>query len=56
MRNEFVEYLLEQFESFGDVEARVMFGGFGIYRQGLMFGIVDQDTTLVIPDVRRTGP
>jgi len=44
MQNEFVEYLLELFESFGDVQAKAMFGGFGIYRRGLMFAIVDQDT------------
>ena len=43
MQNEFVEYLLELLESLGDIQARAMFGGFGIYRQGLMFGIVEDD-------------
>ena len=50
MQNEFVEYLLELLESLGDIQARAMFGGFGIYRQGLMFGIVDEDTLYLKAD------
>jgi DNA transformation protein len=50
MQNEFVEYLLEMLEPFGDVQARAMFGGFGVYKQGLMFGIVDRDTLYLKAD------
>jgi DNA transformation protein len=50
MQNEFLEYLLELLESFGDIQARAMFGGFGIYRQGLMFGIVEQDALYLKTD------
>jgi len=43
MKNEFVEYLLELLEPFGGVRAKAMFGGFGIYRDNLMFGLVADD-------------
>jgi DNA transformation protein len=42
--NEFMTFLLELLEPLGSVEAKSMFGGFGIYRHGLMFGLVSQDT------------
>ena len=42
-RNEFVEHLLELLDAFGDVEAKAMFGGYGIYRHGIMFGLVADD-------------
>jgi DNA transformation protein len=44
VKDEFVQYLLELLGSLGDVEAKAMFGGFGIYRHGLMFGLVSEDT------------
>ena len=34
-----IEYLHEVFESFGPITARRMFGGYGIYHEGLMFGL-----------------
>ena len=42
--NEFITFLLELLEPMGSVQAKGMFGGFGIYRHGLMFGLVSQDT------------
>ena len=42
--NEFIAFLLELLEPLGSVEAKSMFGGFGMYRQGLMFGLVSEDT------------
>ncbi len=42
-RSAFVEFLHEAFEEFGPVEARKMFGGYGIYHDGLMFGLVEND-------------
>ena len=50
MQNEFVNYLLESLEAFGPVRAQAMFGGFGIFRQNLMFGLVDQDTLYLKAD------
>jgi DNA transformation protein len=44
LKSEFVEYLLELFEPSGHVKAKAMFGGFGIYRRDLMFGLVAEDT------------
>jgi len=36
----FVDHLLELLEPFGPVTAKRMFGGYGIFRDGLMFGLV----------------
>ena len=37
---EFVDFLSEVFEQFGAVQARKMFGGYGLYHNGIMFGLV----------------
>jgi DNA transformation protein len=37
---EFIAFLHEVFESFGPIQAKRMFGGYGIYHDGLMFGLV----------------
>ena len=42
-QNEFVNYLLELLTPFGQVTSRAMFGGHGIYKDGLIFGIVIDD-------------
>ena len=38
--NEFVDNLKEVFALFGPIQARKMFGGYGIYRDELMFALV----------------
>jgi len=38
--NEFVFYVVELMQSIGSVHAKAMFGGHGIYLEGLMFGLV----------------
>ena len=38
--SDYIEYLTEVFGLFGPTTARRMFGGYGIYHQGLMFGLV----------------
>ena len=43
-QNEFVNYLLELLKPFGNVSSSAMFGGHGIYKDGLIFGIVLDDT------------
>ncbi|MGB6176003.1 MAG: TfoX/Sxy family protein, partial [Methylocella sp.] len=48
--NEFVGYLHEVFELFGPIRARKMFSGYGIYRNGLMFGLVAGDTLYLKAD------
>jgi len=52
MENEFVGYLLELLDPLGSVEAKAMFGGFGIYRHGLMFGLVSDETFYLKADER----
>jgi DNA transformation protein len=37
---EFINFLHEVFEQFGPIQAKRMFGGYGIYHDGLMFGLV----------------
>lgn len=39
-----VDYLPELFASFGRITLRRMFGGHGVYHDGLMFGLVVADT------------
>ena len=38
--NEFIDFLHEVFEDLGPIQAKRMFGGYGIYHDGLMFGLV----------------
>lgn len=40
---EFVDSLQEVFALFGSVQARRMFGGYGLYHDSLMFGLVADD-------------
>lgn len=39
----FTEYVLELLQDFGGIEAKRMFGGAGLYRDGVMFGLLDDD-------------
>ena len=41
---EFVTYLQDQFESFGPVSIRSMFGGAGVFRDNVMFGLIAWET------------
>jgi DNA transformation protein len=41
--NEFVEFVLEGLQPLGGVRARRMFGGWGIYKDGLMFALIARD-------------
>jgi DNA transformation protein len=50
--NEFVEYLKEVFREFGVVSARKMFGGHGIFYDGVMIGLVAKDTLYLKADVK----
>lgn len=42
--SEFVDYLNEVFREFGPITSRRMFGGYGIYHDGIMFALVADDT------------
>ena len=39
----YIEFLKEMFAEFGDIRARKMFGGHGIYHNDLMIGLVADD-------------
>lgn len=54
-RNEFVEHVLELLAPFGSVSARRMFGGFGIYRDALMFALVAGDVLYLKADTENRG-
>ena len=41
--SEFIAYLNELLDNFGNVSIKRMFGGHGVFRDGLMFGIVDDN-------------
>src|SRR5688572_2592407 len=41
---QYLAYILEQLEGLGDLRSRRMFGGVGLYRGELFFGLIDDDT------------
>ncbi len=43
IRNEFVDYVVELMSGWAAVSARKMFGGYGLYREGLMFALIVED-------------
>ena len=47
---EYVEYLKEVFEEFGPIQPRRMFGGYGLFHKGLMFGLVADDVLYLKAD------
>ncbi|RDE23086.1 transcriptional regulator [Motiliproteus coralliicola] len=52
--DEFVAHLLDLMQVLGPVEARRMFGGYGIFLDGLMFALVDsQDLYFKVDDRTR---
>ena len=48
--NEFVSHLNEVFRLFGSIHSKQMFGGYGIYHQGSMIGLVANDTLYLKTD------
>lgn len=52
--SEFIGFLQELLEKWGEVTARRMFGGYGLYHEGLMFAIVvDNRLYLKVDDQNR---
>ncbi len=39
----FIDYILDQLRPFGGVTARAMFGGHGLYKNGVFFGLVAEE-------------
>lgn len=53
--SEFVENLSDVFCQFGPVSVRRMFGGYGVYHDGLMFGLVADDVLYLKVDGESVG-
>jgi DNA transformation protein len=53
--SEFVNYLLEQLAPLGEVSAKSMFGGWGIYHEGRMFALVAGDALYIKVDDSNRG-
>jgi DNA transformation protein and related proteins len=49
-QNEFCDYLMDRLTSLGEPSYKFMFGGFGIYVDGLMTGIVVDDVLMLRAD------
>jgi DNA transformation protein len=51
----FKDYVLDQLEDLGGITARAMFGGLGLYSDGLFFGIIADDVLyLKVDDTNRS--
>ena len=42
-KSEYVSHVLDLLQDFGEVTAKPMFGGYGIFRDGIIFAIVVKD-------------
>jgi DNA transformation protein len=49
-RSEFVEHVVETMRLLGPVEAKAMFGGWGLYHHGAFFALVTGDTLFLKTD------
>lgn len=54
-RSEFVEHVVETLRAFGEVTARRMFGGWGLYHQGVFFALVYGDVLYLKADEENRG-
>ncbi len=48
--NEYIDYLREVLAGFGAVQVRRMFGGYGLFYDGLMFGLVADESLYLKAD------
>jgi DNA transformation protein len=53
--DEFVDYVVEQLSSWGEVSVRRIFGGAGLYREGIMFAVVADDVAYLKVDASNRG-
>ena len=42
--NEYLQFIMQKLDSLGYVTSRAMFGGYGIFHEGLMFALIADDT------------
>jgi DNA transformation protein len=48
--DEFIEYIIDQLSAWSDVSARKMFGGAGLYCDGMMFVLIADDVAYLKVD------
>jgi DNA transformation protein len=48
--DEFIDYVIDQLAAWGEVSARKMFGGAGLYRDETMFGLIADDVAYLKVD------
>ena len=53
--SEFADHLKDVFRLFGPIEVRRMFGGYGIYRDGIMFGLISDDALYLKADAENAA-
>lgn len=51
-RDGLVAHILDMLGDFGGISARRMFSGYGLFRQGAMFGLISRDTLYLRVDDR----
>jgi DNA transformation protein len=51
----FTAYVLDQLSEFGEIEPKKMFGGVGLYRDGVFFGLLARDTLFLKVDEQNRG-
>ena len=42
-KSDYVDYIVDKLAGLGDVHSRAMFGGYGIFHEGLMFALISDD-------------
>jgi len=55
-RSEFVEHVVETMRTFGPVERKAMFGGWGLYHGGLFFALVSENVLYLKVDAESREP
>lgn len=40
---EYLDFIMDKLSPIGDVKSRAMFGGYGIYYEGVMFALISED-------------
>jgi len=53
--DEFAQHLTDVFRLFGPISLRRMFSGYGIYHDGIMFGLISQDTLYLKADAENSA-
>ncbi|HUP31326.1 MAG TPA: TfoX/Sxy family protein [Usitatibacter sp.] len=54
-KNQFVEHVVEIMRGFGSVESKAMFGGYGLYHEGVFFALVAEDTLYLKSDAENAA-